>query len=65
MGKLYYKNEFVDRLKMYLADGVRMELNGFATDTSEIASIAVRNRIAGMIDLVDLVEQKISEEEEE
>lgn len=65
MSKLYYKNEFVDRLKTYLADGVRVELNVFATDLSDTASIALRNRIAGMYDLVDLVEQKINEEEED
>ena len=65
MAKLYYKNEFVEKLKLYLAEAVRVELNEFASDTTEAADSALRNRIAGMYDLIDLVERKLSEEEEE
>ena len=55
----------MDRLKTHVSDAVRMELNAFAEDTSETASIALRNRIAGMYDLIDVVVKKINEEEDE
>lgn len=64
MAHLYYKHEFVDRLKTHVSDAVRKELNAFAEDTSETASIALRNRIAGMYDLIDVVVQNIDEEED-
>ena len=64
MAGLYYKHEFVDRLKTHLSDAVRMELDAFADDISDTASFALRNRIAGMYDLIDIVEKKINEEEE-
>lgn len=64
MASLYYKNELLDEMKIQIADAVRKEIEAFADDNSEPANIALRNRIAGMYDLADVVEQSIKGEEE-
>lgn len=65
MAKLYYKHEFVTKLKEYLADAVREELTAFSGDTSDNANIALRNRIAGMYDLISFVETAVKLEEDD
>ena len=64
MASLYYKNELLDERKIQIADAVRKEIEAFADDNSEPANIALRNRIAGMYDLADVVEKSIKGEEE-
>ena len=64
MASLYYKNELLDKMKIQISDAVREEINAFADDNSEQANIALRNRIAGMYDLADIVEKSIKGEEE-
>ena len=64
MASLYYKNELLDQMKIQISDAVREEINAFADDNSEQANIALRNRIAGMYDLADIVEKSIKGEEE-
>lgn len=64
MASLYYKNELLDEMKIQIADAVRKEIEAFADDNSEPANIALRNRIAGMYDLADVVEKSIKGEEE-
>ena len=64
MASLYYKNELLDEMKIQIADAVRKEIEAFADDNSETANIALRNRIAGMYDLADVVEKSIKGEEE-
>ena len=64
MASLYYKNELLDEMKIQIADAVRKEIEAFADDNSEPANIALRNRIAGMYDLADVVEMSIKGEEE-
>ena len=64
MASLYYKNELLDQMKIKISDAVREEINAFADDNSEQANIALRNRIAGMYDLADIVEKSIKGEEE-
>jgi len=63
MGNLYYKKEVLELLKVNLAEAVRAEITAFSEDLSEPGNIALRNRIAGMYDLVDIVEKKFSEED--
>ena len=63
MASLYYKNELLDEMKIQIADAVRKEIEAFADDNSEPANIALRNRIAGMYDLADIVKKSIKVEE--
>ena len=63
MASLYYKNELLDEMKIQISDAVREEIKAFANDNSEQANIALRNRIAGMYDLADIVEKSIKVEE--
>ena len=65
MASLYYKNELLDEMKIQIADAVRKEIEAFADDNSEPANIALRNRIAGMYDLADIIEKSFKGEEEE
>ena len=58
---LFYPSEMVDYLKENALDLIRKELNSFAEDTSEIASIAFRNRVAGIIDMIDHIEATTKE----
>ena len=53
---LFYPSEMVDYLKENALDLIRKELNSFAEDTSEIGSVAFRNRVAGIIDMIDHIE---------
>lgn len=50
---LFYRNEMVDYLKAHALDLIIKELNSFAEDTGEAANIAFRNRVAGIIDMID------------
>ena len=58
---LFYPSEMVDYLKENALDLIRKELNIFAEDTSEIGSIAFRNRVAGIIDMIDHIEATTKE----
>ena len=63
MASLYYKEELLEQMQMSISDAVREEIKAFADDNSEQANIALRNRIAGMYDLADIVEKSIKVEE--
>ena len=63
MVSLYYKEELLEQMQMSISDAIREEIKAFADDNSEQANIALRNRIAGMYDLADIVEKSIKVEE--
>ena len=65
MASLYYKNELLNEMKIQISNAIREEINAFADDNSEQANIALRNRIAGMYDLADIIEKSFKGEEEE
>ena len=58
---LFYRSEMVNYLKANALDLITKELNSFAEDTSEIGSIAFRNRVAGIIDMIDHIEATTKE----
>ena len=62
MGRnLFYRSEMVNYLKANALDLITKELNSFAEDTSENGSIAFRNRVAGIIDMIDHIEATTKE----
>lgn len=65
MSKIYYQEEIVDLIKVHLSDAIRSEITAFAGDITEVGNIALRNRIAGMYDLIDLVEKDLVEKEDD
>jgi len=58
---LFYPSEMVDYLKANALDLITKELNIFAEDTSEAGSIAFRNRVAGIIDMINHIEATTKE----
>ena len=62
---LFYRNEMVDYLKAHALDLIIKELNSFAEDTGEAANIAFRNRVAGIIDMIDHMEIVTKENDDE
>lgn len=62
---LFYRNEMVDYLKAHALDLIIKELNSFAEDTGEAANIAFRNRVAGIIDMIDHMEIVTKETDDE
>lgn len=60
---LFYRNEMVNYMKTNALDLIRNELNQFAMDTSDQANIAFRNRCAGIIDMIDHIENVAKEQE--
>lgn len=62
---LFYRNEMVDYLKAHALDLIIKELNSFAEDTGEAANIAFRNRVAGIIDMVNHMEIVTKENDDE
>ena len=62
---LFYRNEMVDYLKANALDLIIKELNSFAEDTGEAANIAFRNRVAGIIDMIDHMDTVTKENDDE
>jgi hypothetical protein len=62
---LFYRNEMVDYLKAHALDLIIKELNSFAEDTGESANIAFRNRVAGIIDMIDHMDTVTKENDDE
>lgn len=62
---LFYRNEMVDYLKAHALDLIIKELNSFAEDTGEAANIAFRNRVAGIIDMIDHMDTVTKENDDE
>ena len=62
---LFYRNEMVDYLKANALDLIIKELNSFTEDTGEAANIAFRNRVAGIIDMIDHMEIVTKETDDE
>ena len=62
---LFYRNEMVDYLKANALDLITKELNSFSDDTGEAANIAFRNRVAGIIDMIDHMEIVTKENDDE
>lgn len=62
---LFYRNEMVDYLKANALDLIIKELNSFAEDTGEAANIAFRNRVAGIIDMIDHMDAVTKENDDE
>lgn len=62
---LFYRNEMVDYLKASALDLITKELNSFAEDTGEAANIAFRNRVAGIIDMIDHMDTVTKENDDE
>lgn len=62
---LFYRNEMVDYLKANALDLIIKELNSFAEDTGEDANIAFRNRVAGIIDMIDHMDTVTKENDDE
>ena len=58
---LFYRSEMVNYLKANALDLITKELNSFSDDTSEAANIAFRNRVAGIIDMIDHIEATTKE----
>ena len=53
---LFYRSEMVNYLKSHALDLIGHELNNFSDDNSDAGNIAFRNRVAGIIDLIDHME---------
>ena len=62
---LFYRNEMVDYLKAHALDLIIKELNSFAEDTGEAANIAFRNRVAGIIDMINHMDTVTKENDDE
>ena len=62
---LFYRSEMVNYLKANALDLITKELNSFSDDTSEAANIAFRNRVAGIIDMIDHMEIVTKENDDE
>lgn len=62
---LFYRNEMVDYLKANALDLITKELSTFAVDNTDTANIAFRNRVAGIIDLIDHMQIVTKENEDE
>ena len=66
MSKQYYRyDEIVDCMKAHALDLIGDELNSFAEDTGEAANIAFRNRVAGIIDMIDHMDTVTKENDDE
>lgn len=63
MSKMYYRTEVAEVLKSSLTNAIRKELTAFADSVGEESNIALRNRIAGMYDLIDTVQQDMEDAE--
>ena len=62
---LFYRSEIVNYLKANALDLIGKELNCFSDDTSEAANIAFRNRVAGIIDMIDHMDTVTKEKEDD
>ncbi len=66
MSKQYYRyDEIVDCMKAHALDLIGDELNSFSEDTGEAANIAFRNRVAGIIDLINYMDTAIKETDDD
>lgn len=66
MSKQYYcYDEIVDCMKAHALDLIGDELNSFAEDTGEAANIAFRNRVAGIIDMINHMDTVTKENDDE
>lgn len=66
MSKQYYRyDEIVDCMKAHALDLIGDELNSFAEDTGEAANIAFRNRVAGIIDMINHMDTVTKENDDE
>ena len=63
MSRLYYRHEFVAKLKTMLSDAIKKEIDTFADNDSDSGNIALRHRITGMYNLISFVEKKLEEED--
>ena len=60
---LFYRSEMVNYLKANALDLITKELNSFAEDTSDAGNIAFRNRVAGIIDMINHMDAVTKENE--
>lgn len=66
MSKQYYRyDEIVDCMKAHALDLIGDELNSFSDDNSEAANIAFRNRVAGIIDMINHMDTVTKENDDE
>lgn len=66
MSKQYYRyDEIVDCMKAHALDLIGDELNSFSDDNSDAGNIAFRNRVAGIIDLINYMNTAIKETDDD
>ena len=66
MSKQYYRyDEIVDCMKAHALDLIGDELNSFSDDNSEAGNIAFRNRVAGIIDMINHMDTVTKENDDE
>ena len=60
---LFYRSEMVNYLKSHALDLISDELSSFSDDNSDAGNIAFRNRVAGIIDMIDHMDAVTKENE--